>query len=151
MIADLRIFGFYGRHVEGVRSRPLVGARPFSLRFLPLDTVSLFPPQFSPLLRCPTISRYFSSQDRRSMIHRKMFVARGDLQRGRSRAELLLRTNGTNGAYQRNCVKYTRANVYGPMRISMSRKLTNYHRCLLSRKRCSARKRKLASSFEAFV
>lgn len=144
MIADLRIFGFYGRHAEGVRSRPLVGARPFSLRFLPLDIVSLFPPQFSPLLRCPRISRYFSSQDRRSMIYRKIFL----------RAELLLCMNGTNGTYQRKPRQVhtrERANVYGRMRISMSRKLTNYHRCLLSTKRCPAREQKLASSFEVFV
>lgn len=148
MIADLRIFGFYGRHVEGVRSRPLVGARPFSLRFLPLDAVSLFPPQFSPLLRCPTISRYFSSQDRRSMIHRKMFVARGDPATWTEPSRAF--TSHERDEW-RVPAKPRQVHVYGPMRISMSRKLTNYHRCLLSRKRCSARKQKLASSFEAFV
>ena len=78
------------------------------------------------------------------MIYRKIFL----------RAELLLCTNGTNGTYQRKPRQVhtrERASVYGRMRISMSRKLTNYHRCLLSTKRCPAREQKLASSFEAFV
>lgn len=118
-----------------MRSRPLVGARPFSLRFLPLDTVSLFPPQFSPLLRCPRISRYFSSQDRRSMIYRKISIVRGDppmwtVDRVQpsfyfARTGRMARTSETTPSTHARIVADECANVYGQMKISMSRKLTN--------------------------
>lgn len=160
MIADLRIFGFYGRHAEGVRSRPLVGARPFSLRFLPLDTVSLFPPQFSPLLRCPRISRYFSPQDRRSMIYRKIFIACGDppMWTEYSRAFTLHQRDEWNVPTKLRQV-HTRVSLQTSVRMCTDKRkfqcsqIDEYdsHRCLLSTKRRPARKQKLASSFDAFV